>query len=204
MAIPRYRKIAYVLAFTGYALAFCYFGYQKLTTHQPKLEPYLISDRDVSGVMVDIVNKAQKTIHIAVFNILQQNFMDALYAARNRGVDVKLIIDISAIKSPWSQISKIHAQGIPIRYFKSIDDDGKILDVMHHKYMIVDGKTVETGSNNYTYKGFGVDSRDENDASIFSETMFIVRDDPKFAEQFIDDWNGMWPKADIYQAEKTP
>ena len=91
--------------------------------------------------MVSIIDKSQKYIHGAFFDIRSDEITDAFIRAHKRGVKVKLVTDNDYYSRP--QVNKIIAAGINV-----VPDVGKSL--MHNKFMIVDGESVWTGSMNIT------------------------------------------------------
>jgi HKD family nuclease len=93
---------------------------------------------------------AGSTLHGAFFDIQVADVVDSFIKAKARGVDVSLVtendyyVDSSgAIRAP---ISKLKAGGIPVR-----PDDRKGL--MHDKFLVLNRKTVWTGSYNITDGG---------------------------------------------------
>lgn len=60
---------------------------------------------------------------------------------------------------------------------------------MHNKYLIVDDKTVETGSFNYT----------ANAEKHNAENVIVIKNNKKLAKEFIDNWQKLWDEGEDYQ-----
>ncbi|EJK5562221.1 phospholipase D family protein, partial [Salmonella enterica] len=67
----------------------------------------------------------------------------ALVSAKNRGVSVRVVADEKANNNKYTAVTYLANQGVPVR----LDSQYAI---MHNKFMVVDGNTVQTGSFNYT------------------------------------------------------
>lgn len=100
-------------------------------------------------LFVKLINEAQRSIDLAIFDLEEPSAADALIAARKRGVKVRMVTDSDNIDQPGRApgLRQIHAAmnkaGIPIRA-----DHRQ--PFMHNKFMIIDGIHVVTGSLNLT------------------------------------------------------
>ncbi len=113
---------------------------------------------DSDGMDVHIVKffgKAKKTIHGAFYEIREMKFVEALIAAKQRGVDVKLLVDNASYyyrsddgsldthhRNPF--VRKLLDAGIEVR------QDQNRSALMHNKFCVVDGRHVWSGSVNLT------------------------------------------------------
>lgn len=101
--------------------------------------------------LIEHINNAQHTIHIAAFEFDLEPVADALIAAQKRGVEVQWVTDdehgIEADEDEGHNLfPKLEKAGIKVR-----DDDRSAL--MHDKFWIFDDQTVWTGSTNITSNG---------------------------------------------------
>lgn len=107
------------------------------------------SDRStyVGGVdqaVIDAVNSATRTLDIAAFEWNIPRLTDAVLAAKNRGVRVRMVVDNEhTVEDSDSTIKMLIDAGIPMTY------DNRIA-FMHNKFMIIDSTLVITGSMNFT------------------------------------------------------
>ena len=110
-------------------------------------------DRPITSRVRTVLQNADKTIDIAVFFLTHKGIAEDLVAARQRGVNVRVILDATAATNGYSKHTVLRAAGISL---KVEDWGGK----MHAKSAIVDGETVIVGSMNWT--SAGESGNDEN------------------------------------------
>lgn len=108
---------------------------------------------DTSSLLQFWIDRANRTIHVMVMLITQDELADALIDAYERGVEVRIIIDDDWLYASGSDYERILNAGVDIRG----DDQAGL---MHHKVMIVDGYIVVTGSYNWSWSA--EKSNDEN------------------------------------------
>lgn len=115
-------------------------------------------------LLVERFAAARKTIRVAVWTISTSGLRkpnpvyDALFAAAGRGVDVKILTDsYKARKRDYGDMNVIRAE-MPSRK-----------DHMHHKFAVIDGEYVLTGSYNYITKALS--GNYENVLSVSSPAM---------------------------------
>ncbi len=135
----------------------------------------------IAEKLVQHIDGAQKTIHIASFETDLNDVANALIRAKQRGVDVRWITDdesgIEADTKPGhGQFKMLKAAGIEI-----IDDERGGL--MHDKFWLFDGQTVWTGSTNVTVSGMF--EQDNNTLVIESAELAAM-----YERQFDDMWSG--------------
>ena len=105
----------------------------------------------IEARLIDKINAAQSSIHIASFEFDLTPVAEALIAAKQRGVDVRWVTDnehgLEADEEPGhGQFAMLEKAGIEVR-----SDDRTAL--MHNKFWIFDGEAVWTGSTNITING---------------------------------------------------
>lgn len=114
----------------------------------------------VQARLVSEINKAQSTIDIAIYSFTADAIRDALIAARNRGVAIRIIADGSSADGSGSEISTLEGLGFNLKRMS-----GPSGGIMHNKVMIIDGKVLFTGSYNWSASA-------EN--SNFENAMFVT------------------------------
>ncbi|HEX2990708.1 MAG TPA: phospholipase D-like domain-containing protein [Anaerolineales bacterium] len=137
----------------------------------------------VVGRLVEKINAAQTSIHIASFEFDLTPVAEALIAARQRGVDVRWVTDdengLEADEDPGhGQFTMLQAAGIEVR-----SDERSAL--MHNKFWIFDRQTVWTGSTNIT--GSGVFKQNNNVLVIHSPQLAEI-----YEAEFDEMWNGQF------------
>ena len=119
----------------------------------------------IPEVLIDYINGAKSTIHIAAFEFNLTPVAEALIAAHRRGVEVEWVTDdeygIEADEEEdHGQFAMLEKAGIEVR------DDGRGA-LMHNKFWIFDGQTVWTGSTNITKNG---NFRNNNNVIVLRST----------------------------------
>jgi phosphatidylserine/phosphatidylglycerophosphate/cardiolipin synthase-like enzyme len=104
---------------------------------------------DCANAIIELFNAARKTAHVAIFTLTESAIVDAMIAARKRGVVVSVVADATQSESPDNPaqkalIQKLRHAGVDVRLAI------KQRALMHNKVAIFDGKTVSTGSFNWT------------------------------------------------------
>jgi phosphatidylserine/phosphatidylglycerophosphate/cardiolipin synthase-like enzyme len=155
-------------------------------------DPLTVNDpanwqNSIEGRLIDRINAAQTSIHIASFEFDLTPVADALIAAHNRGVDVRWVTDdengLLADEEPdHGQFAMLQNAGIEVR-----SDDRSAL--MHNKFWIFDGEVVWTGSTNITSNGIFV--QDNNTIVIHSPELAVI-----YEREFQEMWDGKFgPKS---------
>jgi phosphatidylserine/phosphatidylglycerophosphate/cardiolipin synthase-like enzyme len=141
----------------------------------------------VEGRLIEKINAAQDSIHIASFEFDLTPVAEALIAAKQRGVDVRWVTDnehgIEADEEPGhGQFAMLQEAGIEVRA-----DTRSAL--MHNKFWIFDGQIVWTGSTNVTENG--IFDQDNNVVVIQSPELATI-----YEREFQEMWDGQFgPKS---------
>jgi len=114
------------------------------------------------AAILKTIGQAQSSIDVQAYLVTSQEIVDALKAAHSRGVAIRIVIDKNNMGGVYSYEAFFAKSGIPIWR------DGQHKD-LHDKVMLIDGKTIITGSFNFTQQ-----SEDTN-----SENLLIIRNKPK-------------------------
>jgi phosphatidylserine/phosphatidylglycerophosphate/cardiolipin synthase-like enzyme len=131
-------------------------------------------------LVLKTINSAQSSLRMMAYSFTDPAVMKALIAARQRGVDVRIVIDADGNKGKASlaAMNLVTSAGIPLR----TDGDFRI---QHDKVIIVDNKSVETGSYNYTTSA----------AKNNSENALLIEDAPELAAQYLTHWEDRWQRG---------
>jgi phosphatidylserine/phosphatidylglycerophosphate/cardiolipin synthase-like enzyme len=132
----------------------------------------------VGGVDVQLaaaINSVQRTLDIAAFEWNLQSLTAAVLAAKQRGVQVRMVVDDEhTIRDSASTINQLISAGIPV-----VGDERSAL--MHNKFMILDSTTVWTGSWNYTNNDT---YRNNNNAIVLRSRNLVADYQTEFNEMF--------------------
>ena len=101
-----------------------------------------------TGHVVEVVSalsSAKTSIHMTMYNLTEQPVIDALVAAKDRGVDVKLIMDKgSAERKVDGPFSRLVAAGVDAR------KSSTSFSLTHNKSFTIDGKAAYIMTLNLT------------------------------------------------------
>ncbi|KXK20306.1 MAG: phospholipase D/transphosphatidylase [Chloroflexi bacterium OLB15] len=119
----------------------------------------------------------QSTLDIAAYEFNNPAITEAVIAARQRGVRVRVVTDNEdGLEDDKTTLHQLQAAGIPIA-----TDTRTAL--MHDKFMILDGTAVVTGSWNFTVN----DTYRNNNNTLFLRSQDAVADyQAEFNEMFIE------------------
>jgi len=145
--------------------------------------------------LIERINAAQSSIHIASFEFDLTPVAEALIAAHNRGVDVRWVTDnefgIEADSEPGrGQFAMLQNAGIEIHA-----DTRTAL--MHNKFWIFDGQILWTGSTNITESGIFVQ---DNNTIVFASPELATIYEREFQEM----WDGQFgPRSPSQLADQS-
>lgn len=143
------------------------------------------SQDDVTAALTSEMAGASETLDVAVYTFTSQDLAAAMVdASVQRGVQVRVIIDHWDANDTIA--GQLAADGIPVRRMGGYDADPASpgTSKMHHKFTVVDGTSVLTGSFNYTLSA---------DHSNHENLLLLV--DPAMAARFTEEFDAMWARA---------
>ena len=138
------------------------------------IEIYFSPKDKSSGRIVQILKSAKKYIYVPAFLITHQGISTELINAKNRGVDVRIILDANSTSTKNSKHKILRSNGIQL---KTENYAGKL----HSKMIIVDDEYLITGSMNFSNSG-----EDKNDENL------LIINDSKIAKLHKDFFLYLW------------
>ncbi|KAK9540057.1 hypothetical protein VZT92_002529 [Zoarces viviparus] len=121
---------------------------------------------------------ASSSLDLCVFAFSNVNLSRAVLALHARGVTVRVLTDKDYVAITGSQIGVLRNDGICVRC-----DANSVY--MHHKFALVDGRLLVTGSLNWTRTA--VQSNTEN---------VVVTEEPDLVRPFVQEFNRLWESND--------
>jgi phosphatidylserine/phosphatidylglycerophosphate/cardiolipin synthase-like enzyme len=121
-----------------------------------------------------VLRHARRTANICVFTITDDRVSDAILDAHRRKVSVRIATDNEKAEDPGSDVARFEAAGILVRVDRSPYH-------MHHKFAVLDGETLVTGSYNWT-RGAARDNQEN----------LIVTNDIRLVKPFSDTFEHLW------------
>lgn len=147
-------------------------GAESMTLNNVTITTAFSPDGQCQNIIVDAINQAQKQILVQAYSFSNKYILKALVEAKQRGIDVRVILDKSNETQKYSGATYVANAGIPtfIDYKPAI---------AHNKVMIIDHAKVVTGSFN-----FSAAAQTKN-----AENVAIIGNAPQLADFYIKDWN---------------
>ncbi|HRQ22915.1 MAG TPA: phospholipase D-like domain-containing protein, partial [Anaerolineales bacterium] len=143
-----------------------------------EVETWFSPDDGVAARIVELVNEAQYSIYFMAFSFTSDPIGEAMRARAAAGVTVAGVMDDEQIRS------NIGTEFDPFQQARlDVYRDGNP-GQMHHKVIIIDGRTVILGSYNFSNA-----AETRND-----ETVLIIHDE-QFAAQFIVEFQRVYGMA---------
>ncbi|MEB3237746.1 MAG: phospholipase D-like domain-containing protein [Candidatus Sericytochromatia bacterium] len=150
-----------------------------IASNEPKARK---SATNTDKSFLDLIAKARKSIDGSFYDIADPDAVAALVRASRRGVKVRLTTDTDNMvdhENPSKQrlaIGQLRQAGVRIR-------DDQRSAIMHNKFMILDEKTVWTGSTNLTTSSL---YRHNNNAMVLESETLASRYRRTFNTMFVD------------------
>lgn len=124
---------------------------------------------------------AEKSIDVAMYAFTDSDLAWALVRARERGVEVRVRLDKGQAAGKYSKSRFLAGRGLAVR----LHQGGGL---MHHKFAVIDGRVVVTGSYNWTDNA--EEENDENALVIADSEVAAV-----YAAEFERLWAGAAPTS---------
>ncbi|MBN1382196.1 MAG: hypothetical protein JXA41_11010 [Deltaproteobacteria bacterium] len=98
----------------------------------------------ISKELSRLTQAAAKEINVAAYAFSSKYLGKALVSAMKRGIKVRVILDFDIARKSYSIDEWLIENGIDVRFIKLKRG------CLHHKFMIIDGSRLISGSYNYT------------------------------------------------------
>lgn len=147
-----------------------------------------------------LIKDAEKSIELVLFKITRYSsfgesksnlLTEELVKARNRGVEVRIVLDVNTWSEEINQSNRETALWLLGKGVKEVKFDSPEVTT-HSKVLIVDGESVLVGSSNWSYYSLA-----EN-----LETDVVIKKFPSVAEPFETYFEEVWKSAEIPTREE--
>ena len=146
---------------------------------QPTVQAGFSPEGSALQLVLNTIDTAQKSIRLMGYSFTSPEVSRSLIQAKQRGVDVKVVLDWKANNAKGSAgaaaMNLLVNAGIPVRTVSQFK-------IMHDKVIITDGRNVETGSFNFSRAA----------ARSNSENALVIRDYPVLADTYLQHWQTRW------------
>ena len=130
----------------------------------------------IAARIVQEIQRARISIDIAIYTFTETEIANALIAAKNRGVAIRIIADSEEAIGAGSVIPRLEKAGFQLKRTAGIGTG-----IMHNKYAIFDGQVLLTGSYNWSFSA-------EN--SNFENAIFVR--DPAVISSYQANFVSIW------------
>ena len=135
-------------------------------------------DNKVAAHLLPLIQSARESIYILAYSFTSNDLGDAVMQRAREGVKVQGVMDASQVASnQGTEYDRFIQAGLDIR------QDGNN-GLMHHKVLIIDGKTVVTGSYNFTNA-----AETENDENL------VIITSTSLAQQYLDEFQKIYAQG---------
>ncbi len=133
----------------------------------------------IKDTIIEKINSSEKSIDIAVLIFTAGEIAEALYEAKGRGVQIRVVIDHNQKKKRYPVIEFLKEEGFDLKFLK-----GNIGGVMNNTFAIFDANSLVTGSYNWTEY-----------AEKFNYENAIFTDEPDVVEKFQEEFGSLYDKG---------
>lgn len=144
------------------------------------IEVYFSPQDGIAKQVLQRVTTAQRSIHFMTFSYTADPIADAMIAQVEAGLVVRGVFEKQNAGGSGADFNRLKAGGVDVL------EDGNCY-ILHHKIIVIDDRTVITGSYNFT--GSAERSNDEN---------LMIIDDATLARAYLEEF------ARVYAQAQTP
>lgn len=139
------------------------------------------SPGNAEALVVDVIKRAAKggSLEVAAYEFTSKPVAEAILAAHRRGVRVRVVVDQERLSGKYNAGTYLANNHVPLRA------SNPRYKIFHHKFVIVDGKTLQTGSFNYTTAA----------AKSNAENVLVMWDAPAVAAVYAKEFERIWMES---------
>ena len=129
---------------------------------------------DIRNKVIEALKSADDSLDICMFTISDNPISETIAGCHKMGIKVRILTDDGKVFDKGSDIFSLARTGIEIK----IDSHRSL---MHHKFVVIDNKTVLSGSYNWTRTG-----SDVNNENI------VITNQARIVNAFSDEFDRLW------------
>lgn len=156
------------------------------TWSEPEIQVGFSPEGSARQLVLETIVGAKERIQILAYAFQAPDIMQALVDARQRGVQVQVVVDKKRNQNKPSKkaMDFVTSRGVELR-------TNDHFHIHHDKTIIVDGHTVETGSFNFAPSA----------ETLNSENVVVIRNAPAIVRQYLAHWQSRWDLGKPYDAK---
>ena len=159
-----------------------------VVAHNGRIEVAFSPEGGAEDLVLKTINSAQREIRLLAYSFTAAGVVEALLAAKSRGVDVQVVVDHRSNVTEDQSGKARHAlaalinAGVPVRTVAA-------WPIQHSKLIVVDRRHVETGSYNFSAAA----------ANRNSENVLVVWDNPALATAYLRHWTSRFDRGEPFR-----
>ncbi|HEY3228025.1 MAG TPA: phospholipase D-like domain-containing protein [Roseiflexaceae bacterium] len=152
--------------------------YPQVRLGSARVEVYFSPEDGVAKHVLQRLAAAKRSIHFMTFSYTADAISDAMIAKVKAGLAVRGVFERQNAGGSGADFNRLKQGGVDVR------EDGNCY-ILHHKVIVIDARTVITGSYNFT--GSAERDNDEN---------LVIVDDPQLARAYLDEFQRVYAQAE--------
>ena len=130
------------------------------------------TNKNIDQELIKLIDEAQESVHIAVYNFSRDTIVDALKRAKDRNIDVKLVGDIDEFFTHGYQEMNKNKISMSL---------GNSNSIQHNKFALIDDQYIFMGTGNITDNGF---VRNNNNFLIVESPELVAHYEKEFTQMY--------------------
>ena len=151
--------------------------YPEVRLGKAHIEVYFSPEDGVAKHVLKRLEAAKRNIHFMTFSYTADTTADAMIAKVEAGLTVRGVFESQNARGTGADFNRLRQGGVDVL------EDGNCY-ILHHKVIVIDERTVITGSYNFT--GSAEKDNDEN---------LVIVDDPALARAYLDEFQRVYAQA---------
>ena len=151
--------------------------YPQVRLGSTSVEVYFSPQDGVAKFVLQRLNAAKRSIHFMTFSYTSSAVADAMVAQAQAGLSVRGVFERQNAGGTGSAFNRLRQGSVDVL------EDGNCY-ILHHKAIVIDARTVITGSYNFT-----------NSAERDNDENLVIVDDPALARLYLDEFERVYAQA---------
>ncbi|WP_309398798.1 phospholipase D-like domain-containing protein [Cerasicoccus maritimus] len=147
---------------------------QRKPPQQIQSSAYFSPGVDCLNAIIGSLRSARKSLDICVFTITDDRIVEAILDARQRRVAVRIVTDNDKARDAGSDVRRMDRAGVAVKVDVAPDH-------MHHKFALIDGARLLTGSYNWT-----------RSAASHNQENLLITNDGSAVEAYQAEFEKLW------------
>lgn len=146
----------------------------------PKSRAYFSPGNSCEDAIIQQIKAAVDSVKICVFTISENDISNEIIRCFNSGKHLKVITDNDKLNDLGSDVRAIASAGVPVKIDQSKSH-------MHHKFCIVDNKTLLTGSYNWT-----------RSAAHYNQENLLITQEQEMVQAYLKEFDKLWSRYPFF------